>query len=91
MTTETIGYEEKGFEVSRSDAHDQGKKSRCIVISSVLLSKENVDQDLLNNETKGCESTRHFLLRIISSHQKLQGLHLNDMRKHDIRFEGLIK
>ena len=39
---------------------------------------------------KGCEIMRCFSFKINSSHQKIQGLHLNGMQNSDARFERLI-
>ena len=59
MIAETIGCEEKEFEVSLSNVYEQVTKSWCIVISSFLSSKENIDKFLINNKIKGYESLRH--------------------------------
>ena len=49
---EIIGCEENEFEVSRSNVCEEGNKSWCVLISSVLSSKEKIDQFLLNNKIR---------------------------------------
>ena len=60
------------------------------MISSVLLSKEKIDQALKLNKIKGCQSLNYLWLRSNSSYQKLQGLNLNDILNCEVRFERLI-
>ena len=89
MIAETVGCEINEFEV-RFFIFEQRKKSKCIVISSVLSSNEKIDQALKLNKIKGCQRLNYLWLRSNSSYQKLQGLNLNDALNCEVRFERLI-
>ena len=60
------------------------------VISSVLSSKEKIDQALKNNKIKECERTKYLSLRSTTGYKKMQGLHLNDIQKCEVTFERII-
>ena len=90
MTSETIGCESNDFEVSRSNVCEQGNKSWCIVISSVLSSKEKIDKDLIHKNIKGCESLQCNSFKFITSKRKIMGLHSNVMQNREVRFERTI-
>ena len=62
MIVETVGYEENEFEVSKNFIFDQWKRSKCILISSVLSSNEKIDQALKNNKIKNVGALIHYHL-----------------------------